>query len=238
MSNTWEYTLIFKDLNPVPVKIFTAAIRGMKTAGYSLWLPPDTTNPNQKRLDLQVIDDRNYSEIMYLAKAEKELRTKGGTLVFWKIWDNEKADVNMHFRPEEGEISIAAPHDLRKNNQQDVNKAGWLKEIFINLCMGLGPLFGYSSDKWGFEAALKGKDVSAELDRLRSAVRGMKQPPLLCWMNYFSSIYFRKLDRHIFENVFHKKEKMQSGVLLTLAEYPWENMMAAAAPNGHYKVVK
>jgi hypothetical protein len=253
MSNSWSYTLVFREMDLISEKMFSTIVDTLNSFAYSIWTPdskPGTeTGPDgpgvrdtlhaalsgPPRITGMGLDGLTELEFQDLATAQAALCTQGGLLNLWKDFGNEwYEDIHITFNPKSAEVSLGVIHDLRKDREKDVQKASDLKGIFIALCQRLEPVYGYSVDEYGLESVLGGKDIIEKWANFRTAIQKLKQPPILFWLNYFSSTYLRQIGKNAFRSIPHRKENLGQGVLIYLAEYPWDAKMATLKDTSSY----
>lgn len=253
MSNSWSYTLVFRETDFISEGMFSTIVDTLNSFGYSIWTPnpkpvtelspdgPDIWDAlyaasfGPPRITGMNQDGLNQLEFRDLATTQATLCAQGGLVDLWKDFGNEwYEDIHITFQPKSGEISLGVSYELRETREEDVRKASDLKGIFIALCQRLEPFYGYSADEYRLETILDGKDFAEEWASFKTTTRNMKQPPILFWLNYFSSLYLRQIGQHTFRAIPYRKENLEHGVLIYLAEHPWDAKMATLEGSGSY----
>jgi hypothetical protein len=256
MSNSWTYTLAFRETDLISEDMFSTIVDTLNSFAYSIWTPspkpvtevspdgPDVWDAlyaasfGSPRITGMNQDGLSQFEFRDLATAQETLCAQGGLLNLWKDFGSEwYEDIHITFRPKSGEISFGVSYDLWETRDEDLQKASDLKGIFITLCQRLEPFYGYSANEYRLETILNGKDFAEEWASFKTTTQDMKQPPILFWLNYFSSQYFRQIGEHTFKAIPHRKENLEQGVLIYLAEYPWDAKMATLKDSGSYTIV-
>jgi hypothetical protein len=255
MSNSWSYTLAFREADLISEGIFSAIIDTLNSFAYSIWTPspkpitetssdgPDVWDAlyaaslGSPRITGMSHDGLSSFEFHDLATAQTTFCTQGGLANLWKDFGNDwYEDIYVTFRPKSGGISLGVGYDLREDREEDVQKASDLKGIFIALCQHLEPLYGYSVDEYRLETILNGKDLAEEWADFKAIAQNLRQPPILFWLNYFSSAYLRQIGEDTFTTIPHRKENLAQGAFIYLAEYPWDAKMATLEGSGSYTV--
>lgn len=238
MPNTWHYGLVFKEQN-ISEEMFAAIIQIVNSFGYSVWTPKTfcEIEPNSQDVSdalyaasffgpQRIIgichDGMDELEFKDFETAKDTLLTKGGLITLWNEPENDwYPDIDIVFNPT-GELSLGVTYDLGKYDQDDVQRARDLKGLFVALCKRLEPVYGYSRDEWRLEAAFSEKDLVKEWERFERAIRNLDPPPILFWLNYFSSSYLDRIGDLSLESVPHNREDVPGGAFIYLAEHPWE----------------
>lgn len=158
---------------------------------------------------------------------EEHIAQVGGLLTLWK----GDSDFYFSWFPEGATLGVGFQGNLCEG--MDV-EARALEEAFAAFCGELAPAYGFSSDDYllfQFEP-----DPSAAWNRHLRSIAARESPELLLWLNYFPRRYFEEHVARRLAAVPYRLVPQSHGVLVYLANNPWEARIARLF-DGAYQLV-
>jgi hypothetical protein len=234
MANTWSYDLTLGSKIPLSEKAFSIILDTADSFGYSVWAPgpKPTESPAILVMSHDGMDELEFHDI---AAAQETLCGQGGLLTIWRaLGSDQHLDIWITFEPGFGEISLSVGHGLHEDHEEDVQKARDLTGMFKTLCQRLEPIYGYSTDELTLEFDLGAEHFLKKWADFRTAVWQLKPPPILFWLNYFSSDYLHAIGERRLAAVPHRREKLEHGMFIYLAEDLWNSHSATLGCSGMY----
>ena len=226
MSNCWSYDLLFGNLNPITDKMVAETIEVVNESGYFFSTP----------INGMSVNGENSLEFCDAAVAGATMCKDGGLLTLWKDCEKDHlSDICVTFHPESREISVGLSCSLQEERPGDAQIAADLHNIFVTLCRRLDPLYGYSTDEWGLEMCFSGKDGIQKMNAFKAAVQQMEPPPVLFWVNYFNSRYLSRIDGRALSSMRHRRQHLEHGDIVYLAENIWNVAFGFLGPDGLYR---
>jgi hypothetical protein len=160
--------------------------------------------------------------------AIQDLVIFGGGLTLW----SDEDDVFMTVDPEQRSIAVGVLHDLRPG--RDVQLSNSLELLFKVFCTKLRPKFGFVSEDGMLDPAIHRRPGQVE-QHLFDEVDRQQAPSVLFWLNYFSEEYLEAVDPGSFRHlIVRPAEPLGDGVLLYLADAPWNERVGILQADGRY----
>jgi hypothetical protein len=108
--------------------------------------------------------------------------------------------------------------------------------LFVSLFQRLQPIYGYASDEWTWEALFNpAASINKAQDDMLSAIRAKRPPPVLFWLNYFSSSFFRQIGDQAMSKVRHRLDaESAEGMFVFLSDDWWNTHVATLTGDGKY----
>ena len=224
MSNSWFYTLLIKKQKFLGDERFTSVVEASEALGFTV------KNPVTGLISYITKDGTEWADFDNLEDTGKVISQSGGTLQLWK----HDVDIGLTFdhsgegqaatihglglddKPHLGSISLLIDDTHFKDRVAGESLANDIKRLFVELCVNLGAVYGYSIDENLFEWLMHRWHIHQD-------VKSQKKPSVLCWLNYFEGHYISKIGMEKLRNFDCKITEIPStGVIVSFFESPRE----------------
>ena len=221
MGNTWSLRLNLG--RPVTAGDLNAAVLALSEI--ALGEPSAETKP------IIVLEPGGLSEREYasLPEAITAVAAMGGLFTVWR------GGLDFHFGadPSSQRISVSVLHELLEDRPEDLRAAQILVDLFRLACERLRPVHAFSTDEHLLEAALR-PGLERAFQGVDEAPASLKAPPILFWLNYFDTSYFRSAIQPALPDGGFEAVPAASGVFVSLGRWPWNARVALLQGDGRY----
>ncbi len=145
----------------------------------------------------------------------------------------EEIGVFLLVELERRSISIGMVFDLWHGRDDQLSAS--LEQLFKLLCVKLRPVIGFVTDEETLGAAIPGRQLLPLWQRIQYDLDRLQSPTVLFWLTYLSNEYLLHIDAESFRHLLVRPmERLDHGMLLYLADAPWNERRAMLQDDGRY----